>query len=103
MVIALLIVGGGCMFGYYPVFWSMPTLFLSESAAAACFGLINSVGHTGGLIGIGACYVLASCIAPAIKIGSSVSPAMPISLRQKEIPERGNNPICWVDSDRACS
>jgi ACS family tartrate transporter-like MFS transporter len=78
MVIALLIVGGGCMFGYYPVFWSMPTLFLSESAAAACFGLINSVGHTGGLIGpsavgyfndrtgsmtgaflfIGACYVL---------------------------------------------
>jgi len=48
MVIALLIVGGGCMFGYYPVFWSMPTLFLSESAAAACFGLINSVGHTGG-------------------------------------------------------
>jgi ACS family tartrate transporter-like MFS transporter len=122
MVIALLIVGG-CMFGYYPVFWSMPTLFLSESAAAACFGLINSVGHTGGFIGpsavgylndrtgsmtgaflfIGACYLLASCIVPAIKIGSSVSPAMPISLTQKEIPERRNNPICWVDSDRACS
>jgi MFS transporter, ACS family, tartrate transporter len=96
VAIALLIVGGGCMFGYYPVFWSIPTLFLSESAAAACFGLINSVGHTGGFIGpaavgylndrtgslsaaflfIGACYVLASCIVPAITIGRAAAPAM---------------------------
>lgn len=35
MMIALLIVGGGSMFAYYPVFWSMPTLVLSDSAAAA--------------------------------------------------------------------
>ena len=123
MAIALLIVGGGCMFAYYPVFWSTPTLFLSESAAAACFGLINSVGHTGGFIGpsavgylndrtgsmtaafllIGACYLLAGGIVPAIKIRSSMVPATQISLTQKEMPERGNNPILSVDSDRACS
>ena len=47
----LLLVVGGCMVAYYPVFWSMPTLLLSESAAAASFGLINSVGHTGGFVG----------------------------------------------------
>ena len=29
----------------------MPTIILSESAAAACFGLINSVGQIGGLAG----------------------------------------------------
>jgi hypothetical protein len=58
---------------------------------------------TGTFLFIGARYVLASCIVPAIKIGSSVSPAMPISLTLKAIPERGNNPICWVDSDPGCS
>jgi len=86
--LALLVLGGGCMFAYYPVYWSIPTLFLSESAAAACFGLINSVGHTGGFIGpsvvgylnirsgnmtsaflfIGGCYLLAGIIVPAIRI-----------------------------------
>jgi ACS family tartrate transporter-like MFS transporter len=113
VVMTLLIVGGGSMFAYYPAFWSMPTLFLSESAAAACFGLINSVGHTGGFIGplvvgylndrtgsttaafvfIGACYLLASCIVPAIRIGTSVSQAIPISLTQKQIADC-ENPIC---------
>jgi ACS family tartrate transporter-like MFS transporter len=88
--ITLLILGGGCMFAYYPVFWSMPTQLLSESAAAACFGLINSVGHTGGFIGptavgylnawsgsltaafafIGGCYLVSGCILPAVKIRS---------------------------------
>jgi len=29
--------GGGFVFVYYPAFWSMPTMILSESAAAATF------------------------------------------------------------------
>jgi len=36
---------------YLPAFWSLPTLFLSESAAAGSIGLINSVGNLGGWIG----------------------------------------------------
>jgi MFS transporter, ACS family, tartrate transporter len=36
---------------YQPVLWAMPTLILCESAAAACFGLINSVGQMGGFAG----------------------------------------------------
>jgi ACS family tartrate transporter-like MFS transporter len=36
---------------FYPVFWSMPTMILSESAAAATFGLINSFGQLGGFAG----------------------------------------------------
>jgi nitrate/nitrite transporter NarK len=48
---ALFVEGGGIMFACYPVFWSMPTMVLSEMAAAACFGFINAIGHTGGFVG----------------------------------------------------
>jgi len=44
---ALLILGGGIFFSYYPVFWSIPTMVLSETAAAASFGMINSISHIG--------------------------------------------------------
>jgi ACS family tartrate transporter-like MFS transporter len=36
---------------FMPSFWSLPTAFLSESAAAASIGLINSVGNLGGFVG----------------------------------------------------
>jgi MFS transporter, ACS family, tartrate transporter len=36
---------------YLPAFWSLPTLFLSQTAAAGSIGLINSVGNLGGWIG----------------------------------------------------
>jgi ACS family tartrate transporter-like MFS transporter len=45
------VVAGGAFYGFQPVFWAVPTLFLSESAAAASIGLINSVGNLGGLAG----------------------------------------------------
>ena len=32
-------------------FWAIPTMMLSEAAAAATFGLINSIGQLGGLAG----------------------------------------------------
>jgi sugar phosphate permease len=50
LAMALLTLGGVTV-AYLPVFWSMPTLFLSESAAAASFGLINTVGQIGGFVG----------------------------------------------------
>jgi nitrate/nitrite transporter NarK len=37
--------------GYFPGFWPLPTAFLTESAAAAAIGLINSVGNLGGFVG----------------------------------------------------
>jgi len=43
--------GSGFYFGFQPVCWSMPTLILGESAAAATFGLINSMGQLGGFLG----------------------------------------------------
>jgi MFS transporter, ACS family, tartrate transporter len=49
--IALLIIAGGVFYGFQPVFWAVPTLFLGESAAAASIGLINSVGNLGGFVG----------------------------------------------------
>ena len=49
--LALFIVAGGSFYGFQPVFWTVPTLFLSESAAAASIGLINSVGNLGGFAG----------------------------------------------------
>jgi MFS transporter, ACS family, tartrate transporter len=42
---------GGAYFGFHPAFWPIPTEFLSESAAAASIGLINSVGNLGGFVG----------------------------------------------------
>src|SRR6202171_209595 len=45
------IVAGGAFYGFQPVFWTVPTLFLTESAAAASIGLINAVGNLGGLVG----------------------------------------------------
>jgi ACS family tartrate transporter-like MFS transporter len=36
---------------YLPAFWSLPTLFLTQAAAAGSIGLINSVGNLGGWIG----------------------------------------------------
>ncbi|HEX3738369.1 MAG TPA: MFS transporter [Terriglobales bacterium] len=49
--VALFAVVGGCYFAYHPCFWAVPTAFLSESAAAASIGLINSVGNLGGFMG----------------------------------------------------
>jgi ACS family tartrate transporter-like MFS transporter len=36
---------------YQPAFWSLPSLFLTQTAAAGSIGLINSVGNLGGFVG----------------------------------------------------
>ena len=51
LAIGCLLLGSGFFYAFYPVFWSIPTAMLSESAAAATFGLINSIGQLGGLAG----------------------------------------------------
>jgi MFS transporter, ACS family, tartrate transporter len=40
-----------CVHAYQPAFWSLPTITLGESAAAASIGLINSLGNLGGFVG----------------------------------------------------
>jgi len=42
---------GGAYFGFHPAFWPVPSEFLTDSAAAASIGLINSVGNLGGFVG----------------------------------------------------
>src|SRR5713101_4415611 len=49
--ILFVLLGSGSLYAYYPAFWAIPTMMLSESAAAATFGLINSIGQLGGLAG----------------------------------------------------
>jgi len=39
------------MYGYLSAFWSLPSSFLTGTAAAASIGLINSVGNLGGFFG----------------------------------------------------
>jgi ACS family tartrate transporter-like MFS transporter len=51
LAISFLLLGSGFLYAYYPTFWAIPTMMLSESAAAATFGLINSVGQLGGFAG----------------------------------------------------
>jgi MFS transporter, ACS family, tartrate transporter len=90
LAMTLFALGGSFMFAFYPAFWSMPTMILSESAAAAAFGLINSVGHAGDIVGpyiigdlstrtgsfvpgfafIACCYLLAAFFVLRLKLGS---------------------------------
>jgi len=49
--IAFLLLGSGFAYAYFPTFWAIPAMMLSEAAAAATFGLINSLGQLGGFAG----------------------------------------------------
>jgi ACS family tartrate transporter-like MFS transporter len=51
LAISFLLLGSGFLLALYPVLVSIPTLILSESAAAAALALINSIGQLGGLAG----------------------------------------------------
>jgi MFS transporter, ACS family, tartrate transporter len=51
LAISFLLLGSGFLQAFYPIFWSIPTSILSESAAAATFGLINSIGQVGKFTG----------------------------------------------------
>jgi ACS family tartrate transporter-like MFS transporter len=51
LAISLLLLGSGFYYAFLPAFWSMPTMILSQSAAAAAVGFINSIAQLGGLAG----------------------------------------------------
>ena len=51
LAISFLLLGSGFFYAFLPLFWSIPIMILSESAAAASFGLINSIGQLGGFAG----------------------------------------------------
>jgi MFS transporter, ACS family, tartrate transporter len=51
LAISFLLLGSGFLLGLHPILVSIPTLILSESAAAAAVALINSIGQLGGLVG----------------------------------------------------
>jgi ACS family tartrate transporter-like MFS transporter len=42
---------GAGLYSYLPGFWAIPASFLTESAAAASIGMINSIGNLGGFVG----------------------------------------------------
>ncbi|MBI4469442.1 MAG: MFS transporter [Acidobacteria bacterium] len=48
---ALFCLAGAGAYAFFPSFWTLPTAFLTESAAAASIGLINSLGNLGGFVG----------------------------------------------------
>ncbi len=50
-VVAMFCIVAAAQHAYLPSFWAIPTAFLTESAAAAAIGLINSVGNLGGFLG----------------------------------------------------
>ena len=51
MAVALFTLALAGLKGYMPAFWALPSLILSESAAAGSVGLINSLGNLGGFVG----------------------------------------------------
>jgi ACS family tartrate transporter-like MFS transporter len=51
LMIVLFAIAATGLKAYLPAFWALPSLFLTEAAAAGSVGLINSVGNLGGFIG----------------------------------------------------
>jgi MFS transporter, ACS family, tartrate transporter len=51
LAVTLFTLVGACYFAFHPCFWAVPTAFLSDSAAAASIGWINSLGNLGGFVG----------------------------------------------------
>ncbi|MGB2591921.1 MAG: MFS transporter [Candidatus Acidiferrum sp.] len=51
IAVTLFVFVGAGYYAFHPCFWAVPTAFLSESAAAASIGLINSLGNLGGFFG----------------------------------------------------
>jgi len=51
LAIAFFCLAGAGLYSYLPGFWAIPAAFLTESAAAASIGLINSIGNLGGFVG----------------------------------------------------
>jgi MFS transporter, ACS family, tartrate transporter len=47
----LLCLTGGTLFAWAPAFWALPATKLTQSAAAAAIGFINTVGNVGGFVG----------------------------------------------------
>ena len=62
LAILFLLLGSGFFYAFYPTFWAIPTMLLSESAAAATFGLINSIGQLSGFAGNSAIGFLTSFV-----------------------------------------
>ncbi len=51
LTIACFMIAVGGVKAYQPAFWSLPSLFLAQEAAAGSIGFINSVGNLGGFLG----------------------------------------------------
>jgi ACS family tartrate transporter-like MFS transporter len=51
LTMALLIVARTGIKAYQPAFWTLPSTFLTSTAAAGCVGFINSIGNLGGFVG----------------------------------------------------
>ena len=51
LTIFLFTIAATGMKAYLPAFWTLPSLFLTSSAAAGSVGMINSIGNLGGFLG----------------------------------------------------
>jgi MFS transporter, ACS family, tartrate transporter len=51
LTVACFMIAFGGLKGYLPAFWSLPNMFLAQTAAAGSIGFINSVGNLGGFFG----------------------------------------------------
>jgi nitrate/nitrite transporter NarK len=49
--LAMLSLVGAGVWAFIPTFWTLPSAFLTGSAAAVAVGLINSFGNLGGFVG----------------------------------------------------
>jgi MFS transporter, ACS family, tartrate transporter len=103
------------MKAYLPAFWALPSLFLTESAAAASIGLINACGNLGGAVGpsvigkvkeitgeyrYGLWYLSSSVIVSAIIIvGLGIGGHLPTAVSSESSKSEEPNPIAAPEHD----
>jgi ACS family tartrate transporter-like MFS transporter len=107
VAMVLLTIGPALFNSFQPVFWSIPTMILCESAAAACYGLINAIGQIGGFVGpyavgylsdrtgnllaafafIGACFLLSGSVIPLLRVRNPLALQRKSATREQQLAE----------------
>ena len=95
---------------YLPAFWSLPSLFLTQSAAAGSIGLINSVGNLGGALGPSVLGVVRTMTGSfrgglsylAVSMAISATIILMLGLGKRSVkPESRGGPLAEVLNDSA--
>ncbi|MHB1560874.1 MAG: MFS transporter [Isosphaeraceae bacterium] len=109
MAVALFTVALAGLKSYMPAFWALPSLILTEAAAAGSVGLINSVGNLGGFLGpsiLGSVQTWKHSYVPGLiylcfsmAVSATIILALGLGHRQAQKPVEAAHPLVDEEAD----